>query len=340
MISVGKNILSAADPLQKVTIDHLFHSLRSPKQEVESRIRQLRIVRDIDKKQYAVLKKQLPYFVCGIFNPPYRKNENFAYAEYFIIDIDHLSDKEIDIDQLSDKLIEDPRVLLLFKSPGENGLKILFHLKERCYDPAIYSLFYKTFARQFAIQYNIEQVVDYRTSDVSRACFISMDFHAHYRPDAETVDINDYIDQNDISGMLMQKKELEKVERDLSPDVSESQDAKSEKDPDKQTMMHIRSLLNPKTNQKEKDEPFIPSELEHIINNLKEYIEQTGIEVVEIRNIQYAKKIRCRLGLKQAEINLFYGKRGFTVVQSPRCGVSSELNQLVNEVIDSFLQTN
>lgn len=339
MISVGKNLISVTEPLQKTTIDYLFHSLRSPRPEVESRIRQLRIVRDIDKKQYALLKKQLPFFVCGVFSPPFRKSENFAYAEFFIIDVDHLSEKEIDIDQLSTRLSEDPRVLLLFKSPGEDGLKILFHLKERCYDPAIYSLFYKIFARQFAAQYHIEQVVDYRTSDVSRACFVSMDSNAHYRPDAEVIDINEYIDQNDISGMLMQKKELEKVERGQPFERANAKEEKADKDIDKQTMMHIRSLLNPKTKQELKEEPYVPSELENIINNLKEYIEQTGIEVIEVRNIQYAKKIRCRLGLKQAEINLFYGKRGFTVVQSPRCGASPELNQLVHEVVDSFLQT-
>ena len=52
-----------------------------------------------------------------------------------------------------------------------------------------------------------------------------------------------------------------------------------------------------------------------------------------------SRENKCRLGLKQAEINLFFGKRGFTIVQSPRCGTSTELNQLVSEVINSFLQT-
>ena len=339
MISVCKSLLNNAEPLKKVTIDYLYHSLRNPKPEVESRIRQLRIVRDIDSKQYALLKRQLPYFVCGMFNPPYRKNENFAYTEYFIVDIDHLSDKEIDIDQLSARLAQDARIMLLFRSPGEDGLKLLFKLQERCYDPAIYTLFYKLFIRQFSAQYHLEQVVDSRTSDVSRACFISMDAHAHYRPDAQGVNLSDYIDKEDTSGMLRLKKEIEKEERSQEPDVQEHTEDVKEIDPDEQTMNHIRSLLNPKATKKVQEAPFVPSELEEIMSDLKQYIEQTGIEVKDIHNIQYAKKIKCRLGLKQAEINLFYGKRGFTIVQSPRCGTSAELNQLVSEVIDSFLQT-
>ena len=339
MISVGKSLLNNAEPLKKVTIDYLYHSLRNPKPEVESRIRQLRIVRDIDSKQYALLKRQLPYFVCGMFNPPFRKNENFAYTEYFIVDIDHLSDKEMDIDQLSAKLAQDPRILLLFRSPGEDGLKILFKLQERCYDATIYSLFYKVFIKQFSAQYQLEQVVDARTSDVSRACFISMDAHAHYRPDAENVNLNDYINKEDTSGMLKLKKEIEKEERSQETGVKVQSEEAKEADPDEQTMNHIRSLLNPKAAKKTQEAPCVPSELEEIINDLKQYIEQTGIEVQDIHNIQYAKKIKCRLGLKQAEINLFYGKRGFTVVQSPRCGTSAELNQLVSEVINSYLQT-
>ena len=336
MISVGKNLLNNAEPLQKATVDYLYHSLRHPKPEVESRIRQLRVIRDIDNKQYGLLKRQLPYFVCGIFNPPYRKTQNFAYTEYFMIDVDHLSMKGTDIEQLSATLAQDTRIVLLFKSPGEDGLKILFRLHEKCYDPTVYSLFYKLFAKQFSSQYHLEQVVDYRTSDVSRACFISMDPHAHYRPEAETVRMADYLNQEDTSGLLQLKKELEKEEH--SPSSHSHPKDNAETDPDVQTMEHIRSLLNPKAKKPQKEEPFVPNELDTIINDLKHHIEQTGIEVQAIHNIQYAKKIKCRLGLKQAEINLCYGKRGFTVVQSPRCGTSAELNQLVSDLITGFIQ--
>ena len=69
----------------------------NPKPEIINKIRQLRIVRNIDLKQYTQLKKQLPYFVCGIFNPNIRRIENFAFCEYFVIDIDHITEKGFDI---------------------------------------------------------------------------------------------------------------------------------------------------------------------------------------------------------------------------------------------------
>ena len=118
MISAGTNIISNADSLQKVTIRHLFDSLRNPHPEVLAKIRQLRIVRELDSKQYNVLKRQLPYFVCGIFNPNFRKTENFAYTEYFIIDIDHITEKGFSVEDLRNKLEQDSRIVLSFLSPG------------------------------------------------------------------------------------------------------------------------------------------------------------------------------------------------------------------------------
>ena len=65
----------------------------------------------------------------------------------------------------------------------------------------------------------------------------------------------------------------------------------------------------------------------------------TGVEIYEIVSIQYGKKLQFRMGQKLAEVNLFYGKRGFSVVQSPRCGTSADLNELMSQLIDSFLIT-
>ena len=70
------------------------------------------------------------------------------------------------------------------------------------------------------------------------------------------------------------------------------------------------------------------------------YAEEAGLQISEIINIQYAKKIRFKVGHRQAEINVFYGRHGFKVVQSPRSGTSAELNQLAAELIQQFLDEN
>lgn len=73
---------------------------------------------------------------------------------------------------------------------------------------------------------------------------------------------------------------------------------------------------------------------------MKNYVTQRDITITEIRNINYGKKLRFKIGFKQAEINLFFGKHGFTVVQSPRTGTDPDLNNLMAEVVESFLAEN
>jgi hypothetical protein len=335
MLLAGSNIISPSDKLVKITIDYLYHSLRNPKAEIVARIRQLRIIRELDNKQYSTLKRQLPYIVCGIFNPPFRRKENFAYIEYFIIDIDNLLEKGMNLQTLQESLRQDNRIVMSFTSPSENGLKVLFHLKNRCYDANIYSLFYKKFASVFSQQYHLEQVVDVRTSDVSRACFISIDSQVYYNPEAGCIDLASYIDLNNVNAMFELSHQQAKEEK-KTPDT---QQEPKEKDPEQETMDRIKAILNPKSkiNKSEEKFVFVPEQLNRIIEQLTTFIESTGVEVYEITNIQYAKKLKFRNGLKLAEINLFYGKRGFSVVQSPRCGTYAPFNQLMADLINKFI---
>ncbi|WP_080905434.1 CRISPR-associated primase-polymerase type B [Parabacteroides sp. Marseille-P3160] len=332
MIFAGKKITSSSDQLAKISLDYLYHSIKNPKGEIEAKIRQLRIVRDIDKKSYALLKKELPYIVCGVFNPAFRRTDNFAYIEYFIVDIDHITQKGLSVKQIRQDIEKDSRTLLSFISPGEDGLKVMFHLKERCYDHGIYSLFYKSFILKFSQTYHIEQVIDAQTSDVCRACFISCDPDVYFNPEAEGIDLNTYLDINNPSALF----DLKKQTVETLPLV-DNVDIKENKDPDDEAIQRIKDILKFKSKPAEKIPVYIPEQLNEIIQELKIYIEETGIVVTEIINISYGKKIRMKLGLKQAEINLFYGKRGFSVVESPRCGTNSELNMLTVNLINGFL---
>ncbi|MCM0721970.1 CRISPR-associated primase-polymerase type B [Parabacteroides sp. W1-Q-101] len=334
MISVGSNITGSADLLHKVTIKYLYDSLRNPRQEILSAIRKLRIVKEIDDKQYSLLKRRLPYLVCGMFNPPYRRIENFAYTEYFVIDIDHLSDKGFSIVDLRKQIEADDRVVLSFLSPSEDGLKVFFKLKERCYDSGLYSLFYKAFLLEFSKQYVLHQVIDTRTSDVTRACFVSVDPDAYYNPDAVQVDIRAFIDMDNPFGLFEQKRQQDKMVK--TNDVALKKKEIGTSDPDRDALDRIKQLLNPHA-QKERPSVFVPRELDDMMALLKPYIEEVGVVVAEVINIQYGKKIRLKMGMKQAEINLFFGKKGFSVVQSPRTGTNAELNQLMADLIIGFI---
>lgn len=338
MFSVGSNVRNNSESLKKVTPEYLFNALRSPKPEFLSRIRQLRIVRQINESQYVQLKQQLPYFVCASFNPPFRNTKNFAFTEYFIMDVDHICEKGLILDDLRRKIESDSRTMMCFLSPGEDGLKVIMKLKDRCYDAGVYSVFYKKFVYEFSLQYDLQQVLDIRTSDVTRACFMSVDSSAYYNPDAEPVDMAEIIDMEDSSVLLMQKKEVEESMSALTDIADSSSNAVEVREPDDDAMERIRGLLNMKTKKVSVERPvFVPAILDTIQGELSNYVRDIGFMVSDIINIQYGKKIRAKLGLKNAEINLFYGKRGFSVVVSPKTGTDGTLNVLLADTVRAFI---
>ena len=337
MLLFGTNIQSAADELKKVQEEYLYNSLRNPKPTIAATIQQLRIVYSMDAKAYAQLKRRLPYFVCGQFNPPFRRKENFAYTESFILDFDHLSSKQLSMKTIRDNIVKDEQVMMCFTSPSEDGLKVMFRLKERCYDAGLYSIFYKACAATFAMRHNLTQVTDSKTSDVARACFISIDPNAYFNPNSIPVDIKAYLDESNPDSLFNIKHEQD--EHDKVIKKSDDEQVPLPKDPDEDILTRIRQQLNPKAQLPVEQHPaYVPERLNEIIAELKLFIEETGLQVTEIINIQYAKKIRARLGQKEAEVNLFYGKRGFSVVISPRLGTNEELNELLADLIKAFLQ--
>lgn len=338
MFSVGSNVRNNSEPLNKVTPEYLFNALRSPKPEFLSRIRQLRIVRQINESQYVQLKQQLPYFVCASFNPPFRNTKNFAFTEYFIMDIDHICEKGLILDDLRRKIESDSRTMMCFLSPGEDGLKVIMKIKDRCYDAGVYSVFYKKFVYEFSLRYDLQQVLDIRTSDVTRACFMSVDSSAYYNPDAEPVDMAEIIDMEDSSVLLRQKKEVEESMSALTDIADSSSNAVEIREPDDDAMERIRGLLNMKTKKVSVERPvFVPAILDTIQGELNDYVSDIGFMISEIINIQYGKKIRAKLGLKMAEVNLFYGKRGFSVVVSPKTGTDGTLNILLADTVRAFI---
>ena len=337
MLLFGINIQSSADELKKVQEEYLYNSLRNPKPTIATTIQQLRIVYSMDVKAYTQLKKKLPYFVCGQFNPPFRRKENFAYTETFILDFDHLSSKHLSLKNIRDNIIKDEQVMMCFTSPSEDGLKVMFRLKERCYDAGLYSIFYKAFAATFAMRHNLTQVTDSRTSDVTRACFVSIDPNAYFNPNPTLVNLKAYIDETNPDSLFKMKHEQD--EHDKITKKNNDEQTTHLKDPDKDILTRIRQQLNPNMkSQAELHPAYVPEQLNEIIADLKLFIEETGLQVTEIINIQYAKKIRARLGQKEAEVNLFYGKRGFSVIISPRHGTNEELNELLADLIKTFLQ--
>ncbi len=335
MIFLGNNITSAYDALQRVKVSSVALAIRNPKPDVVARVRQLRIIRNLDDKQYSVLKRQLPYLVCGNFNPCFRRTENFAFIEYFFLDVDHLSQKNLSLASVRSAVQADSRVVMAFVSPSEDGVKLLFKLSERCYDAGIFSQFYRSFALQFSKQYGFDQALDARTCDVTRACFVSVDPDCYYNPSADTVSLDAFVATDNAMQFFSDKRA---IEQEIS-NMQHLDPPQPKQDVSQEVMDNIRAILNPKQKAKEERVVYVPRQIEEVMTDLTAYITKTGLEVTEIINIQYGKKIRTRLSVKEAETNVFYGKRGFSVVVSPRRGTNAELGELVAELIQSFFDT-
>lgn len=334
MMMFGTNIQSADDPLKKIEESELYNRIVHPEAYVEAKIRQLRIAYQIAPKQYNEQKRTLPYVVCGIFNPPYRNTENFGYTECFIVDIDHLSEKGLTVETVKTRIRDDQRILMAFTSPSEDGVKLMFRLRERCYDAGLYSLFYKEFLRRFSEQYQLEQVADKRTSDVTRACFLSFDSEAYFNNECAPVDMGLYVQQSDPLTMFDLMAKQKKEEKDMPKDDA----APTPSDPDKEIMDRIKQRLHPNSKVvRKRPDAFVPEQLNMIIDDLVTYIQDTGLVVSEIVDIQYGKKLRISMGMKLAEINVFFGKRGFSVVKSPRSGTNGELNDVTAQLIQSYI---
>lgn len=332
MLMRGRTITAAADPLQPFSPEQLYRSVATPSADLSSLISQLRIVRTLDAGRYRKLKTQLPYVVCGHYQPPVRRMEHFAHTNCFILDLDHLSDKEVDLQNLRQVLMTDERLTLLFTSPGSDGLKLLFTLEEKCYDAGKFRVFYKTFARGFAQQYNLQQVVDERTSDVTRACFLSADPDAFYNPNALPVNIDQWVDFENDTTIDNLFAEIRADDRALK-----TEQKSNATDLNDEVLQAIRSKLLPKSKPLVK-EVYVPQELAGIEERLTRYLADYPIELEATQPISYGKKVMLKAGNHKAEINVFYGKRGFSVVATTKSGTHEELASMCKNLIEQMLQ--
>jgi hypothetical protein len=334
MISIGYHIRQSNDPLNTISLDQLGKRIKNPPQKFVDFIMQLRSVLSIDTNKYRQMKTQLPYVVAARFNPSFRKTNHFGSTDYFIVDIDHLSDKEIDYVQLFGKLKEDKRVALCFGSPSGDGIKVIFKFTETVYDPAKYAVFYKVFVQDFAQQYNIHQVVDKVTSDVARACFVSFDPNVFFNDKPVCVKIADFIDfenQLQLHELLSMQKETEKEQQLSTKPANEKQELPED------ILQQIKDRLNPRLKEKREKKIFVPNELDYILPAIVKLLAGYQIEVDEIKNIHYGKQFKIKMKHLWGELNLFYGKRGFTIVKSTKSGSNEQLTDIAHDVVQAFL---
>jgi len=249
------------------------------------------------------------------------------------VDIDHIEKGARSIESLKTILMTDKRVHMLFCSPSNDGLKVMFMLEEPFYDAAQYSIFYKVFTRNFAIQYNIEDIVDTRTSDVTRACFLSADPDAYFNETCERIVCQNILNFDNVSEVESVQKQIKEEEKKQYK-TSEGADTEVKVSLQDEQIKKIKEKLGMRVAlQKPEKQYYVPEELERIIGLIKTEVEDLGITLKSVSNINYGKKFVFELGLKWAELNVFYGKRGYSVVITPKSGSSREVAEIVYTVL-------
>lgn len=338
MLYLGNHITSPRDPLQPVAIQQVYKALKNPNGKVVEQLNRLQHIRLIDPNKYRKLKTELPYLVCAQFHPMVRRKENFLQTERFLIDIDHLSEFEIDQNQLRKKLKADPRVELLFSSPGGDGLKVLFRLKDKINDSSYYALFYKAFCLSLNEQYQLGAAIDTKTNDVTRCCFVSYDAETYYNPEAEKIDSKTYLTHESFMDFDQVRIEVNAVEKELREEKRNADVRNEPKVLTDDVLNQIKERVGKRIRQPIVKQYDQPEELENLVEEIKELLEETGTELVSTRPINYGRVLRIQADKYWAEINLFYGRRGTTIVRTSKTGSNKELANMMFELLKDHFQ--
>lgn len=104
------------------------------------------------------------------------------------------------------------------------------------------------------------------------------------------------------------------------------------------TYAQVVKRLNPTAVIRPPKELVVPEILEQVAVQVQVAIAAAGLQVKELRSIQYGKKIAAARGFMWAEVNVFYGKKGFSIVRSPKTGTDKTLSEELEQLIWRTLQ--
>lgn len=325
----GQNIaLSKTDLLKPFTLRDLVHEIKSS-ETLKQEICRLRKVATLDKQAYTRLKTRLPYFTGAQYRAGIRHSEHFEQISYFMIDLDHFPNKEI-LHEKRSLLIHDERIQTLFISPGGLELKLVFQLEHPLNSLKAFSDFYKTFCFRFSEQYHLGEYLDSSTSDATRVCFLSYDTEVHYNPLALGIRIEDYIPnfQSELSRVLAEHEVQKPIKRETKVELPET------------VYADIKRLLNPSgvVKYKAPERPvFVPEALYTLDEPIRKLAQTCQLVFEEPRDIQYGRKMIFKKGNAFAELNVFYGKSGYSVVISPKRGSDLALAEVCKELINTII---
>ena len=331
----GNNITqSHTEPLQSISVASLKQKIAEGSDGIAALCKQLRTALRMDKKAYDRMKLRLPFFCCSSFDKNIRHGNNFSHAESLVLDLDNIDDKQALQEEIWPQITADNRAILAFRSPSGKGIKILFGLNSPITSLQQFSIFYRQFAKSFAETHKLQAYLDSSTSDATRVCFLAHDPQVHYNPHAQLLawqgpehyELSQHTEKRK-QGADSKKDEQTKHEQTITKTLPEAVY--------KQVVQRIGLV---KTTKPPKNPIVVPEILEPLMIQLQAAIAANNWSIKEIRDIQYGKKIVVAEGFLWAEINVFYGKKGFSIVRTPKNGSDAVLSEKLEALVWQTLQ--
>ncbi|GAB4424168.1 MAG: hypothetical protein OHK0039_41140 [Bacteroidia bacterium] len=337
MLFVGRGFSTQAGGLEAIEAPALAAWIRTGSDGLRSQVEMLRQAARLDPALYRRRKTHLPYFIGAAFREGIRRTDHLVAADCLILDLDGCRQSEAQFAALRERLCADAQVWLLYTSPGGQGLKLVFRLERPLTESKAFSDCYQAFARQFARRHDIGDWVDYRTHDVTRVSFLSYDPQVCFAPDAEPVapvQHSAFIDASiDIPWATPGNPPDEGV---LEVELQPRTEPQPVREPDAEAWLDIRRALRPERPVRSR-QVTLPAEIEAITPAIRLAAEASGFALRETLDLNYGRKYIFAYQTVWAEVNLYHGRHGFSLVRSPKTGSDPRLAELAYDLIHRLI---
>ena len=165
-VSVFKNLFSSKDTPYELTIHDIYQRIKVGNAELISKINKIRKL-DKSDPEHDRLKSSLNAIM---FNGTFSERNDNSLVEHSglcVLDFDQYPTKAA-MDAERARLIDDVHVMMVFTSPGGNGLKAVISIPKS--DKLEHKRRFTAFGKYFQSDY-----FDVKNSNVSRVCFESYD---------------------------------------------------------------------------------------------------------------------------------------------------------------------
>lgn len=327
-LSLGHRLTDPNEVLSMVTLADV-HQLIVSDTKLQAEVLRLRKLAQLDKTAYRTLKTRLPYVVGSIFEEGKRHTQHLQAAHFFIIDMD---DCPLNDGTLQTLICQNESVALLFISPSGQGLKVFFPLDTPCTDAKLYAEAYRAFASRFAESVRLEGSVDMRTSDAARACFLSHDSNAYFNPTPKAVQWQAYVSTSMLTFDHANPLDPASTSLPQNAVISSPQNPINEV-----AYQAVLRKINPNAPVRRPKQTHVPELLHQIEPMVREVCQENKLELVQVQPLNFGLKLMVRSGTRLAEVNVFYGKKGFSVVRSPKTGTDPTIADLLYHCIYNLL---